>query len=80
MHVGELRVVRLNYDRKNLLYLSYGMSEQFRIFSVTGMNNVFLCCPVLKLNGGAEKISMLGLWGWSVRTQADICCSGASPR
>ena len=80
MHAGELHVVWLNYDRKNLLYLPHGMSEQLRLFGATGPNTVFLCYPVIKLNGRAEKISALGLWGWSVRTQANICSFGASPR
>ena len=80
VHAGELRVVRLNYDRKNLFFLPYGMSEQLRIFSATGPNTVFLCCPVFKLNGRAGKISVLGLWGRSVWIQADICRSGASSR
>ena len=39
------------------------MSEQLQIFSATGPNTVFLCCPVRKFNGRAEKISALGLWG-----------------
>ena len=65
---------------KNWLYLPYRVSEQLRIFSATGPNTVFLCCPAPKLNGRAEKISALGLWGWSVWTQADICYSEASPR
>ena len=69
-------MVWLNYDCKNLLYLPYGMSEQLRIFSVTGTNAVFLCCPVLKLNGCAEKICALGLWGWSVQIQAGKVSGG----
>jgi len=55
-------------------------TEQLQIFSATGPNTVFLCYPVCKLNGCGEKIFALGLWGWSVWTQADICRSGALPR